>query len=114
MAIARVNRRITPVCQETSIPDSEPARLRQADKGHISPTAGGRRATPMASRYPLRNTQARSYRRERAVGPSMRLATSHTRATATDTGTRSDAPRERRNGVGDRDAGSLYAVRAEM
>ena len=47
-----------------------------------------REGNPTASCYPLRETQACAYRREKMAGPSVRPATSHTRVTATDTRTR--------------------------
>ena len=74
------------------------------DEGRVSPMAGRqmREGTPTASWYPLRKTQARACRLERTAGPGVRPATSHTRATATDTGTRHDDPREgRTSGYGD-------------
>ena len=114
VAIARANKPTPSVCQVTSIPDSELKRLGQVDNGHISLMAGRWRTTPTASPYPLRNTQARSYHQERMVGPDTRLATSHTKVMATNTGTRSDATHERRNGVGNCDAGSLHAVWVEV
>ena len=96
--VGRIIKRTTPVSQATSRPDPDPSRIWQADEGRISPTAGGqtREGTPTASQYSLRKTQARTYRWERAIGPGVRPATSHTRAPATDTGTRRDDPREGR------------------
>ena len=87
MTFARTNERTTPVSQATSSPDSELTRLRQVDEGRVPPTAGGRRREPSltASRHYLRNTRTRTCRRERAAGPGVRLATSPTTGTATET-----------------------------
>lgn len=106
MSLARTNNHTTPVSQAIARPDSELARLRLADKGCISPMAGGRRrevaqATPMAFHYHLRNTQTHTYRRERAAGPCVRPATSPTKGGDTNTGTRCDTVRKGRNRVVD-------------
>lgn len=106
MALTRTNERTTPVSQATSRPGAELTRLRQADEGRVSPTAGGRRreaaqATPTASRYHLRDTQTRTYRRERAAGPGVRPVTSPLKGRATNMGTKRDALREERNRVVD-------------
>ena len=87
MAFARTIKCTTPVSQATSRPDLELTRLRQADEGRVSPTAGGRRreSPPTASCYHLRNIQTCTYRRERAAGPGMRLATSPAKGTTTET-----------------------------
>ena len=84
------NKRTALACQAALSPDSELERVRQADEGRVSPTTSGRlrEGTPTASCYPLRKAQARTYRREKTTGPGARSATSHTRATATDTGIR--------------------------
>ena len=98
----------SPVCQATSRPDSELAGFRQAEEGHVSPTADGRRreSSPTASRYLLRNTRARAYRRVTTAGPGARPATSPARAMATKTGPRRDA--SRRNGDGGRQRSSAH------
>ena len=55
------------VSQAASRPDLELSRLRQADEGRVSPTAGGRmrEGTPTASQYPLRKTQPAGGRERR-------------------------------------------------
>lgn len=87
VVFARTIERTTPVSQATVRADPELTRLRQADEGRVSPTAGGRRreSSPTASRYLLRSTQTRTYRRETAAGPGVRLATSPAKGTATET-----------------------------
>ena len=108
MAFARIDAHTTPVSQATTRPDPELTRLRQADEGRVSPTVVGRRreSSPTASRYYLRDTQTRTYWRERAAGPGVRPATSPAKGTATEarSGRRSSritaksttsAPRER-------------------
>ena len=91
-AIAEDSDCTTPVCQATSKPDLELARLRQAEEGRISPTAGRRtrESSPTASRYFLRNTRARTCWRVTQVGPGVRLATSPAKARATRTGSGHD------------------------
>ena len=69
----------TPVCQATTGPGLEPTRLRQADEGCVSPTAGGRKrapAAPTASHYFLRSSQAPICAGDTCAGPGMRPATS--------------------------------------
>ena len=87
MAFARTIEHTTPVSQATARPDPELTRLRQADEGGTSPTAGGWRkeSSPTASCYHLRSTQTRTYWWERAAGPGVRLATSPAKGTATET-----------------------------
>ena len=82
----------TPVCRATRRPGSVLARHRQVEEGRASPTADGRRRelSPMASRYPLRNTQARTCQRDKSTGPGVRLAPLPARASATNTGSRRD------------------------
>ena len=107
VAFARIDVHTTPVSQATTRPDPELTRLRQADKGRVSPTAVGqkRELSTAASQYYLRDTQTRTYRRERAAGPVVRPATSPAKGTATETRSRrssrikakstTSAPRER-------------------
>ena len=83
----------SPVCQATSRPDSELAGFRQAEEGHVSPTA---------FRYLLRNTRARAYRRVTTAGPGARPASSPARAMATKTGPRRNASRRNGDGGGQR------------
>ena len=84
-AIAEDSDCTTPVCQATSKPDLELARLRQEEERRVSPTAGRRmtESSPTASHYFLRNTRARACRWVTQVGFDVRLATSPTKARAT-------------------------------
>ena len=97
------------VCQATSRPDSELAGLRQVEEERVSPMADGRRreSSPIAPRYLLRNTRARTYRRVTAAGPGTSPATSTSRAMAMKTGPRCDA--SRRNGHGGGQRSSTHA-----
>ena len=94
-AVAEDNDCTLPVCQATSMPDSELAGLQQAEEGRVSPTAGmrTRESSPTATCYPLRNTQARTCRRVMRAGPGVRLATSLVKGKAKKTGFRRDVSR---------------------
>ena len=86
VAFARTIEHTTLVNQVTSRPNLELTRLWQADEGCIFLMAGGQRRESFstASRYHLRSTQTRTYRRERAAEPGVRLATSPAKGTATE------------------------------
>ena len=90
----------SPVCRATRQPGSVPAGHRRAEEGHGSPTAEGRtrEKSPTASRYHLRNTQARACRRDKSSGPGVRVASLPSRASATNTGSRRDVARKATNG----------------
>ena len=88
------------VCRATRQPGSVPAGHRRAEEGHGSPTAERRMREkfPTASRYHLRNTQARACRRDKSSGPGVRVASLPSRASATNTGSRRDVARKATNG----------------
>ena len=86
--LAQTSSSTTPVSLGTIGPVSEPTALRQAEEGHVSPMAGGRRkvtTAPMASRYFLRSTQIPTCTGDSSAGPGMRPTTSSTKATARET-----------------------------
>ena len=77
--LATKNNSTTLVCQATTGLCPEPMRLRQVDKGCVSPMAGGWKrapAAPTASRYFLRSSRAPICAGDTRAGPGMRLATS--------------------------------------
>ena len=110
-AIAEDSDCTTLVCQATSKPVLELARLRQAEEGRVSPTVGRRtrESSPMASRYFLRNTRARTCRWVTQVGPGVRLTTSPTKASATRTGSGRDVSRGDRRRDGNSGSGPSSA-----
>ena len=101
----------SPVCRATRQPGSVLAGHRQAEEGYRSPTAEGRtrEISPTASRYHLRNTQARACRLDKSSGPGARVASLPSRASATNTGSRRDVARKAANG----DEGDSNPQRAE-
>ena len=87
------------VVRATLRPGSRRAGPRQAEEGHIPPTADGPKredtvASPTASCYPLRESQTHSRWRGTVTGPSVRPATSPTKGSATRTGSRHNITRE--------------------
>ena len=102
----------TPVCRATRQPGSVLAGHRQAEEGRASPTADGqtRELSPMASRFPLRNTQACACQRDKSTGPGVRLAPLPARVSATNTGSRRDEARGGANGYEDESDGNPECV----